>query len=73
MERQDRTSPWHSSLKQPSLFKLTTSSALPQTKKKPYKILPEPTLNFALLTPHLPPGTPTSILAGFSRRSSRRT
>ena len=37
--------------------------SLAANQKKPYKILPEPTLNFALLTPHFPLGTPTSILA----------
>jgi phospholipase C len=36
--------------------------SLSADQKKPYKILPEPTLNFALLAPHFPPGTPTSIL-----------
>src|SRR5207248_28674 len=37
--------------------------SLAADQKKSYKILPEPTLNFALLTPHFPPGTPNSILA----------
>ena len=37
--------------------------SLTPEQKKPYSKLAAPTLNFALLTPHFPPGTPASLLA----------